>query len=88
MEIRVIYELQLELKEVTGLLNGSSSCKINIEKYENILDGKEPLNIQLENITSNTKLAITLNFRNRPLGGCQMSLGTLFGDKMLGKVEK
>ncbi|CAG9325932.1 unnamed protein product [Blepharisma stoltei] len=88
MEIKKSYELQLDLKEVTGLPHGLTCCRVNIENYENILDGLKPLIITLDTISNLTKLSITLLYRNNAIGGCQMSLVTLFGEKLQGKIDK
>ncbi|CAG9318177.1 unnamed protein product [Blepharisma stoltei] len=82
------YELQLELREVTGAPEGPVSCRVNVGGIEDILEGRSPLSLILDDVSSNTMLSLVLEQGSEVIGGFKFSLLTLFGESLSGKVEK
>ncbi|CAG9325174.1 unnamed protein product [Blepharisma stoltei] len=88
MEEKKLFELRLELKDVTGVPNVKLVLKIEIGDVKEQIEGKGVITVKLDDIAIDTKLSLMLRQGDKLLGNSNVSLGTLFGKGLLGTVEK
>ena len=88
MEDRKLYELRFELKEITGAGNAQTNCIVEILDSKETIPGKGQVTISLFEIAASTGLSISLVTSEKILGATKISLGTLFGDSLQGKIDR
>ncbi|CAG9332906.1 unnamed protein product [Blepharisma stoltei] len=88
MEEKKLFELRLELKDVTGAPNGKTVLKIELGDVKEQIEGKGLITAKLDDIAIETKLSLSLHQGDKLIGSSNVSLGTLFGKGLLGTVEK
>ena len=88
MEDRKLYELRFELKDISGAGSAQTTCTVEILDSKESISGKGHVVLSLFEIAANTSLSISLHSPERPLGLTKISLGTLFGDSLQGKVDR
>lgn len=88
MEDKKLYELRFELKEISGLPTGSQTCTLEIADYKDTLVCKGQLLISLADISATTPLLVSIQLNDEIIGMTKVSLGTLFGESLTGKVDR
>jgi myosin heavy subunit len=88
MEDKKLYELKFELKEIAGLPPGNSSCTLEVADYKDSIICKGQLLISLMDISGSTPLVITVMLNDEAQGMTKVSLGTLFGESLIRKVDR
>lgn len=88
MEERKLYEMRFELKEISGAGPIQATCIVEILDAKESIFGKGQVTIPLFEIVSSTGLSITLQSNDKSIGTTKISLGTLFGDSLQGKVDR
>ena len=88
MEDKKLYELRFELKEISGLPTGSQTCTLEIADYKDTLVCKGQLLISLADISATTPLLVSIQLNDDIVGMTKVSLGTLFGESLTGKVDR
>lgn len=88
MEDKKLFELRLELKDITGAPNGKTSLKIEIGEVREQIDGKGFVIAKLAEIAITTTLQLSLFQGEKSLGTSSVSLGTLLGKGLISSAEK
>jgi Growth-Arrest-Specific Protein 2 Domain len=88
MEDRKLYELRFELKEISGIPPVQTNCLVEIADTKENIPGKGQVIISLFEVAANTTLSIALSTPDKTLGITKISMGTLFGDSLSGKVDR
>lgn len=88
MEEKKLFELRFELKEIAGLNNVNTICVVEIGDKKESIVGKGQITLSLFEVAANTSISISLVTIEKILGQTKISIGTLFGDSLSGKVDR
>ncbi|OMJ82669.1 hypothetical protein SteCoe_16594 [Stentor coeruleus] len=88
MEERKLFELRFELKEISGIAGGASICIVEIADCKETILGKGQVILSLTEVMANTSMIISLYVNEKTAGQTKISMGTLFGDTLSGKVDR
>lgn len=88
MEEKKLFELRFELKEISGLPSGNNYCTMEVADYKDTVVVKGQLLVALSDISGSTPLVISVLTGEKVLGMTKISLGTLFGESLSGKVDR
>ena len=88
MEEKKLYEIKFEIKEVTGGPNSQVSCQVDIGEVSESANTKTQLVLGSLDITVASNLSLSLFTADKTIGTTKISLGTLFGEALQGKIDK